>query len=136
MSTDRLAFERFLADLGHQMGMDLDPNDILFRVDLNGVPFALAYDPERWGSEYVMLSCSFGMVPSDKRCAVYERLLELNLDMHAPASPVFVLDPRTGEVLTMQTLPLAGLDSGQIMQILLKHVAAVANWHNNHFLTV
>jgi hypothetical protein len=134
MMSKSSGFENFIKSLGRQMGRALDPSLGILWVDLNGVPFMFAHDPEQWGEENVLVACDFGEVPQENRCAVLEKLLAANRNMHGLWSPVFTMDPNTGHVLSMLALPLEGLDPGRTMQTMMKHVVVVENWRRTHFL--
>lgn len=135
MSDDKGTFDDFVRALGQQMEVPLDPGPGLIRLDLNGVPFMIAYDPVQWGEDGVLMACDFGEIPQEDRCAILESILAANRDLHGLHSPVFAIDVDSGHLLSMSVLPLEGLDPSQTMLTMMKHVAVVDCWEKTHFLS-
>ncbi|AWL03522.1 CesT family type III secretion system chaperone [Massilia oculi] len=127
-------FEGFVQALSTQLGTSLDPAPGALQVDLNGTPFLIAHDPEQWGDENVMFACDFGPAPERDRAEIYAALLAANRDLHGLWSPVFTMNPDTGHVVSMLALPLDGLDPGNAMEMMIKHVAVAQRWQQDHFL--
>lgn len=134
MMETHATFKTFIHALGKEMGQALNAETGLLRVDLNGVPFMFAYDPDQWGVDNVAMVCDFGEAPQENRSSILEALLAANRDMHGLHSPVFSMDPDSGRILAISALPLAGMDPAGTMQSMIKHVAVVANWKKTYFL--
>lgn len=132
--TQPATFDSFIAGLGRQMGVTLNPVPGMVMLDLNGVPFMLAHDTETWGEDAVMFACDFGPVPEYDRSAILEALLAANGAMHGPGSPVFTLDPNTRHAMSILTLPLEGLDPTRTILTMMRHVAVVDKWKKDYFL--
>lgn len=100
---------------------------------LDGVNFTLV-NASIEDFDAIGLYCDFGAPPSQKRVAVLERLLEINLSLHGFNTPLFTLNSESGHILLARVVPIEGLSALELMNLMNDYAVQAREWRENFFL--
>jgi hypothetical protein len=117
-------FLQICRDASYELGLtDLDTLGTEGYTLVDGIAIGVAHDPEL---ELIQCHVNLGVVPAERRSAVYEELLIMNTEMDRDQNAVFGLHADSDSVLLHVEFPALHRVTGSTLADLMQRYAAFA----------
>ena len=131
-----MSFEQFGQVMEELSAMCGFPNplleDALCDIQVDGINFTLLHSES--DDDNLTSACDFGEVPQALSAEILRRVLETNMIFFRGDLPRFAINPQTGRVILMASIPLENLTAETLVDILKQHASFAQEWRLTYFL--
>jgi hypothetical protein len=103
-------------------------------LEVDGIAFTLIPGGMSGRADSALYLCDFGALPDACGPLGLRRLLETNLYLFGPSSPVFTCNPENGNVLLMGSLAIARITPQSVVDMMAQVAAYARQWAETYFL--